>query len=178
MGVNAHTEHTGDEAMEAATGKHPDAWFALLDAQDATTWTHTAIAKWVHEVQGVPGWWAQSVTIRYEQARGMRLPGQRADGTFAITKSTRFAAEQGAVLDAAIAALVPALGAEPYAVSRDTAFQRARWRLDDGSLLIASADPSQNGKTPLVLSLEKVVDPLVAEGAKDRLAGYLAAVAV
>lgn len=175
MVVGSHEEHTSDAAMLAATGRPPSEWFAMLDAESATSWGHTAIARWLADVQGVPGWWAQSVTIRYEQARGTRLPGQRADGTFAITKSTRFAAEQGAVLDGAIAALAKHFG-DPYAVSRDTSFQRARWNLPDGSRLVASADPPQNGKTPLTLTLEKVTDAVVADGAKDRLAGLLAAV--
>ena len=46
-------EGAGDEALERATGRTQDAWFAILDAAGATGWTHTAIAR--HLVgEGVP----------------------------------------------------------------------------------------------------------------------------
>jgi hypothetical protein len=37
------------------------------------------------------GWWAQSVTVAYEQYIGRRIPGQRPDGTFqtSVSKSTK-----------------------------------------------------------------------------------------
>ncbi|OLT47888.1 hypothetical protein [Cellulosimicrobium sp. CUA-896] len=36
---------------------------------------------------GVDGWWAQSLTVAYEQERGMRAPGQRSDGTYEVSPS-------------------------------------------------------------------------------------------
>lgn len=76
-----------DEVVVANTGRPLDEWFALLDEWDATKRTHTEIARWLAAEQGVDGWWAQSVTVSYEQARGMRAPGQRADGMFAASAS-------------------------------------------------------------------------------------------
>ena len=86
-GVRRHTEALGDEAVAAATGQPRATWFALLDAQDATTWTHTAIAAWLVEEQRVDAWWAQSLTVAYEQERGLRAPGQRSDGTYEVSPS-------------------------------------------------------------------------------------------
>ncbi|MBQ1079878.1 SRPBCC domain-containing protein [Nocardiopsis sp. B62] len=63
-----------------ATGRDYEAWFALLDAWGATPRTHTEIAAWLVEEQGVPDWWAQTVTVAYEQERGLRVPGQKKDG--------------------------------------------------------------------------------------------------
>lgn len=63
-----------------ATGRDYDAWFALLDAWGATSRTHTEIAAWLVGEQDVPGWWAQTVTVAYEQERGLRVPGQKKDG--------------------------------------------------------------------------------------------------
>ncbi|MBN8867129.1 MAG: hypothetical protein J0H98_06215 [Solirubrobacterales bacterium] len=48
--------------------------------------THTEIARWLTDEQGVPGWWAQSITVGYERARGLREPGQRQDG-WSVTAS-------------------------------------------------------------------------------------------
>jgi uncharacterized protein YndB with AHSA1/START domain len=41
---------------------------------------HPEIARWLVGEHGVGGWWAQSLTVAYEQARGLRAPGQRDDG--------------------------------------------------------------------------------------------------
>ena len=36
---------------------------------------------------GVPGWWAQGVTVEYEKARGLRPIGGDRDGTYNVTAS-------------------------------------------------------------------------------------------
>jgi hypothetical protein len=69
-----------DAAVHRATGKSWDEWFALLDAWQGTTHNHTEIARHVYETYGIDGWWAQSVTVGYERARGMRALHERPDG--------------------------------------------------------------------------------------------------
>ena len=54
--------------MEAASRPHPD------------------VARWLRDEHGVDGWSAQSVTVGYERARGLRAPGQRPDG-WSVTAS-------------------------------------------------------------------------------------------
>lgn len=73
-------DRVSDAKVTDATGRDYDAWFALLDAWGATSRTHTEIAAWLVEEQGVPDWWAQTVTVAYEQERGLRVPGQKKDG--------------------------------------------------------------------------------------------------
>ena len=63
---------------DPGTGRSHAEWFALLDAWGATEHTHTEIARWLSETQGIPGWWTQNITVNYERARGMRKP--RTDG--------------------------------------------------------------------------------------------------
>lgn len=75
-----------DERLREATGRSHDEWFARLDGWDGTTHNHTEIARWLVEQESVPGWWAQSITVSYERARGMRAAGQRADG-WSVTAS-------------------------------------------------------------------------------------------
>jgi uncharacterized protein YndB with AHSA1/START domain len=83
-----------DESMRRASGHGHEHWFALLDAWNATDRTHTEIARWVHEAQGVDGWWAQNITVAYERARGMRRPGQMADGfQVAVTRTVNVDAD-------------------------------------------------------------------------------------
>jgi uncharacterized protein YndB with AHSA1/START domain len=75
-----------DQAVRAATGRGWQEWFSLLDGWQATSRPHPDIARWLVEEHGVAGWWAQSVTVAYEQARGLRAPGQHADG-WSVTAS-------------------------------------------------------------------------------------------
>ncbi|HEY1104861.1 MAG TPA: DUF4287 domain-containing protein, partial [Agromyces sp.] len=73
--VGANVDGVGDDAVQAATGRPRDEWFELLDAADAATWTHKDVATWLVAEHRVDPWWAQSVTVAYEQARGIRRPG-------------------------------------------------------------------------------------------------------
>jgi Domain of unknown function (DUF4287) len=59
-----------DAVIQANTGKRWDEWFAVLDRWGAAQRPHAEIARWVGEEHGVGGWWAQGVTVAYEQARG------------------------------------------------------------------------------------------------------------
>lgn len=74
------------EKLAEATGRDWEEWLDVLDQAGASKRTHTEIARWLIDNQGVPGWWAQSITVGYERARGLREPGQRADG-WSVTAS-------------------------------------------------------------------------------------------
>jgi hypothetical protein len=76
-----------DAVIRANTGHSWDEWFALLDEWGAAERPHTEIARCVHQEHGVDGWWAQGVTVAYEQARGLRAPGQRRGGHFEVSAS-------------------------------------------------------------------------------------------
>ena len=78
-----------DAPVQRATGKSWDEWFALLDAWQGTTHNHTEIARHVYETYGIDGWWAQSVTVGDERARGMRALHERPDG-FSMNASKTF----------------------------------------------------------------------------------------
>jgi hypothetical protein len=78
-----------DAAIRKATGKSWDEWFALLDAWGGASHAHPEIARHVAEAHGVDGWWAQSVTVGYERARGMRALHERPDG-FSMSASKTF----------------------------------------------------------------------------------------
>ena len=69
-----------DDTIRKGTGKGWDEWFRILDAWDATTKGHTPTARYLHEEHGVPGWWAQGITVGYEWARGLRARHESAGG--------------------------------------------------------------------------------------------------
>jgi len=68
-----------DEAVRAKTGKTWKQWFSALDRAGAKKLSHREIAVWLSE-RGLPGWWAQMVTVAYERAQKARPIGQTATG--------------------------------------------------------------------------------------------------
>ena len=68
------------ETILAKTGHAWAHWLAVLDAFDVATHGHTAAAKHLRDDHGTTAWWAQTLTVRYEQERGLRDIGQKADG--------------------------------------------------------------------------------------------------
>lgn len=101
---------TTDEAVLAATGRSRSEWFVTLDAWDGTTRPHRDIAAWLMTEHRLDNWWAQTITVEYERARGLRPVGGGRDGLFAVSASKTIA--------------VPA--ARSFAAVTD-AGQRAQW---------------------------------------------------
>lgn len=70
-------------AVREATGKSWEEWLALLDAAGARDADHKAIVAYLRrEHPHLSGWWQQSVTVAYEQARGKRVLGETAETGF------------------------------------------------------------------------------------------------
>lgn len=94
------TKESNTASIEQATGWKWDEWTKFLDGRNAKDMPHAAIAHMVRdELTGKienPGWWAQAVTVAYEQHIGRRAPGQRADGKFetSVTKTLGFGREE------------------------------------------------------------------------------------
>ena len=73
-----------DEVIRRRTDRGWEEWFDLLDDWGATERAHKETVRWLSDQHDVDGWSAQTITVSYERARGMRAVGQHADG-FAIT---------------------------------------------------------------------------------------------
>ncbi len=70
----------GDEAVRAKTGKGWEEWFELLDRAGASKQSHGEIALALSKDHGVPAWWAQTITVEYEWARGLREKHEGPEG--------------------------------------------------------------------------------------------------
>ena len=71
--------------MTAATGRNWDEWIAFLDGLGAAEMDHKEIVALTAGPGGLSnGWWQQSVTVGYEQARGLRVIGQTSGADFQI----------------------------------------------------------------------------------------------
>ena len=80
-------ERVSDEAVRNATGKEWDTWFARLDEAGAETMRHKEIAALLltpDHLGPEERWWAQTITVAYEHARGRRVLGQTAGAGFEI----------------------------------------------------------------------------------------------
>lgn len=107
--------------FENATGVPWTEWVSALDSHGSRDQSHADIAQLVTsiligavqssdrpvplipvdaEVHRNPEWWAQGITVTYEQHIGRRLPGQRPDGTFEGSVSRTVRAERSDVKSA------------------------------------------------------------------------------
>jgi len=166
-----------DESMVNATGRTHAEWFALLDAWGATDHTHTEIARWLAEQQGVASWWTQNVTVAYERARGMRARHQMADGfSVSVTRTVDVGTER------ALAAFTdPALRARwlpgaPLAQrpTKAALTRRFDWA-DPPSRVVVTVVVKGPGKTVVGVAHEKLPDAKTGERMKAAWRGWLVA---
>ena len=176
MAMLAQKDMVGDDKMFAATGRTPDDWFALLDAAAATKWTHTQIAAWLRNEHSVPRWWNQAVTVRYEQARGMRDPGQKADGTYTAVGTRTVPLDPGAALERASVVLTGELGASPASTNPNAKAPNARWTLGGRERLLLTATPTTGDRTSVGLTHSGLTDTTGLTAAKSRIGQLLDAI--
>jgi hypothetical protein len=167
---------TSDAAIHAATGKTWEQWRTVLDTAGAAEWPHPKIAAWVDEHFKIGGWWAQGVTVGYEQAIGRRQPGQRADGTFDVSVSRTVTAEVLDALDAIVGVVSERIQSSPDGESRTVRMPNARWKLEDGQRLQATVAAQKPGKVVVSLTHSKMQTAQALEDARDRMREWLAAV--
>lgn len=163
------SDRPSDDRVKAATGREWDEWFSILDRWGGQERRHSETAAFIAGEYGVPGWWAQSITVWYQRARGLRLKHQQADG-FTISASKTIAVPVERVFDAFV---------DPGS--------RERW-LTDGTMSLRTSQPGRTArfnwgdgatrvnvafeakgpaKTTVAVAHERLPDPDEAEAAKD-----------
>jgi uncharacterized protein YndB with AHSA1/START domain len=120
--LSASADRPSDQKVTEATGRGWDAWFLILDRWGAQDRKHGETATFLMEEHAVPGWWAQSITVWYERARGMRLKHQQGDG-FTIYASKTVDAPIEVLFDAFV-----------------NARSRGKW-LTDGTMSLRTSQP-------------------------------------
>jgi hypothetical protein len=166
----------GAEAMRAATGRTHAQWRDLLQEAGALEWTHRQIADWLVAEHGVEPWWSQGITVDFEQDRKGRLPGQQADGTFAVSRTRTVPGERLEAL-AAVRAAVDARHGAAHGENLAAAQPVVRWRLADGTRLAAAAQAPNRTGTPVNLTIEKLPDAASVDAAKDEIEQIFGSVA-
>jgi uncharacterized protein YndB with AHSA1/START domain len=167
-----------DEVIQRRTGRGWEEWFDMLDDWGAVRRPHKEIATWLREQQGVPGWDAQSITVSYERARGLREVGQHDDG-FAITASKTVNVPVDVLYDAFVDESQRARwlsDGEPMSERTATKPRGARYDWGDGrTRVIVGFESKGEGKSLVALSHERLTDSEEAEHMKAFWRGRLPA---
>jgi hypothetical protein len=155
----AHDQVVGDQALTVSTGRSRAEWYALLDAAGASGWRHRETASWLVREHGVDGWWAQGITVGYEQTRGIRVPGQRQDGSFECSVSRTLPVDPERAWhhvadDDARSAWLDV----PVEVTGTTPPASVRWRLPDGTRTVVRVEPVRPGATRVVVQHARLPD--------------------
>jgi hypothetical protein len=156
--VGSNADGVGDEAVREATGHDRAEWFALLDEGGAARWKHRDIATWLVTEHRVDPWWSQNVTVAYEQARGIRQPGQRQDGSFEASVSRTVALGTTEALRALATVVGEELDVEPLSLNLTAKHPTARFPLESGEYVLATASPLANGRSSIGLTWGKMAD--------------------
>lgn len=150
-----------NSAVAKATGHTWDEWFALLDADQAQLLPHPQIASLAYDKYGVSGWWAQSITVEYERARGLRAKYELSDGFRANASKTVLvpaARVNAAWVDAAQRA--EWLPNAPLTITANTPAKvvRATWQGDGGGRVEVYLTPKDNAKCQVAVQHSKLAD--------------------
>ncbi len=121
-----------DAAVAKKTGRTWKQWVTELDRAGAAALPHPKIARLLHESHGLPGWWAQMVTVGYERIRGLREQGQRRDGGFDVNKSKTYPVPI-AELWKAFCRCKQWLDGKTLRMSKATKYKSMRMRWSDGT---------------------------------------------
>jgi len=147
------------QPIERATNRTWAEWLAFMDNIDAKNLDHYQIATQVlAELDGQmdnPAWWAQSVTVAYEQDSGRRLPGQRPDGTFqtSVSKTTRLGMaelmDKWVTFAATDQEVVGLIAGEVWVSGAEN---RITWRVraKDDSAIVVMSEPKANGRASII----------------------------
>lgn len=76
-----------EDAILKGTGQPWSHWLHWLHGIEASELSHKDIASKLSEQNGISGWWAQMLTVQFEQAIGRRVAGQDCSGSFSVTAS-------------------------------------------------------------------------------------------
>jgi uncharacterized protein YndB with AHSA1/START domain len=150
-----------DANLRRNTGKGWREWFRILDAWGAKERKHGETASYLMEELGVPGWWAQTITIGYERSRGLRAKHQTLTGSYQVSVSKTFPIGVGKLFRAFTEARQRNEWLERGMLKVRTTLRNRSARFDyrDGtSRVVAYFDPKDRSKTTVTVQHEKLPD--------------------
>ena len=158
-----------DESVRAKTGRGWDEWFDELDQAGASAWKHSQIAKHILEGYGITHWWAQTVAVAFENARGLRDKHEMPDG-YQIQRQKRIDApverawRAWADEELRVKWLPEATAARVRSCRDDKRMIRLDW--PDGTRILAGAKAHGDDKCETGVQQSKLPDASAAQEAK------------
>ena len=150
------------------TGRTCEQWYSLLDKWGAMKKKHPEIVRHLIDKHKVDGWWAQTITGGYEQERGLRVPGQRADGTFSVSATKTIATTLTKAYDSFADEDLRSdwLGDFKFDNGTGRRGKSLTGRCPDATRLAISFDKKANGKVQVAVAHEKIYEPEQADEMK------------
>jgi hypothetical protein len=167
-----------DAAIKENTGCTWEKWVKSLDYHGAESLPHREIAKLVSEKYQVPSWWTQTVTVGYERIKGLRVRGQRRDGTYEASKSRTFSVPVQTLFDAWHDARKRKqwLDAE-IKIRTATSPKSMRITWTDGRIIAVGFYPKGESKSSVAVQHTKLPDRAAADSLKKYWSDRLEALA-
>ncbi|WP_193104893.1 hypothetical protein [Brachybacterium sp. FME24] len=132
-------EHPRAASIESGTGTALATWVDRIEQAGGRDLDHTAIARLLPERWDITEWWAQGVTVTYEQLIGRRVVGQSCEGDFAASASRTLVGDPDAVRARWDAYMTPArrarLGLEEPSLTDTATWRYWRAAVEDGTRL-------------------------------------------
>jgi hypothetical protein len=150
-----------EASLRQHTGKGWREWVRILDAWGAKDRKHGDVVDHLMDEHGVPGWWAQTITIGYERVRGLRARHQSLSGSFQVSTSKTFPISVGKLFKAFAEAPQRNMWLERGTLKVRTTNGKRSIRFDfrDGtSRVVASFDPKDRARTTVTIQHEKLPD--------------------
>lgn len=154
------------QKVKEATGRDWEEWIELLDQRGAGELDHKAIVELVLAEAPRP-WWAQMVTVGYEQAKGRRVRNQNTDG-FQVSVSKTFEAPLGKVYKAWNEFLGEWYDGDQFRITTNNKDKGIRGRFDNGAVFAMGLLATKTGKTQLAIGIEKLASATAAEAARGQ----------
>ena len=163
-----------NDVIKEKTGCTWEKWVKSLDYHGAEKMTHREIADLVSGTYKVPDWWTQTVTVGYERIKGLRVRGQRRDGSFEATKSRTFNVPVQELFDAWADARKRKrwLDAD-LKIRTATSPKSMRITWSDGNIIAVGFYPKGEGKSSVAVQHPKLADRASADSMKAYWAARL-----
>ncbi|MDN5899251.1 MAG: hypothetical protein L0H74_04215 [Brachybacterium sp.] len=148
-------EHRHAARIGAGTGVPLEVWTLRLDEAGGRDLDHASIARLLPQQWEISEWWAQGVTVAYEQIIGRRVVGQSCDGDFAVSASRTVPGDPDSVRDRWDGFMSPERR-EELGLTEPRLTDTATWRywrapVDDGTRLSVNITAKDEGRCTLGL---------------------------
>lgn len=141
-------------AIENETGTPFREWVRIIDDAGGRDLDHTGIARMLVDQHHVGGWWAQGITVSYEQWIGRREEGQSSTGDFSASASRTVPGAMDAVADAFDLFMAPRqveIGIEDMRRTETAKWRYWRADISDGSRLAVNLSAKNENRCVLAV---------------------------